>query len=393
MKQDELRARLALCALPGLTDATRLELLRGTGSARAVLHAKAGALDRGQLARLKSPRFQRRIETALRTVSMLDVRVLSPVDPDFPMPAEPIPPPPFLFARGDVGLLSRRCVAIVGTRRSTEYGEDVAAGLAAALARAGVVVISGLARGIDGVAHRAALHAGGSTVAVLGCGIDVAYPREHAELQEEIAERGLLLSEFLPGESPRPYWFLQRNRLIAGLAAATVVVEGGATSGAINTAHHALSAHLPVFGVPGPLGRGTSEGPNALVRDGAHLFTEPIDVLLAIGATGAAVTAVRPAGPGTAATQAAMNPPARPDAFCVEPIPGLGRDAKHVDDIATAWGDSAAAALAKLLDLELDGRVEQLPGMRFRLARRAAEGTPVPRPQATVRTLAGITRP
>jgi DNA processing protein len=378
MTRNEIRARVALCALPGLTDAARLELLRDRGSASAVVRTKGSPLGRHHVALLGSERLQRRIDAVMRTIVSMDVQVLSPVDPDFPVLTEPIPPPPVLFARGDVSLLRRRCVAVVGTRRSTEYGEDVAMELASALARAGVVVISGLARGIDGVAHRAALHAGGTTAAVLGCGIDVTYPRQHADLQEEIAERGLLLSEFLPGEAPRPYWFLQRNRLIAGLAAATVVVEGGARSGAINTAHHALSAHLPVFGVPGPLGRGTSEGPNALVRDGAHLYTEPVDILLAVGVTGTDVAA----GHGTGAADAATptGPAARPDAAGDAPIPGLSRDAKHVDDIAAAWDDSAAVVLTKLLDLELDGLVEQLPGMRFRLTRRAADGASGNRP-------------
>jgi DNA processing protein len=359
MIRDELRARLALRALPGTRDEALLELLARHDTAVAALAAVSGGSDGGARRALQDARFLRKIEYAARRISMLGVRVLLAGEPDFPPLPAPIAPPPVLCARGDLELLKRRCAAVVGTRRSTEYGEDVADELGTALAQAGVPVISGLARGIDGVAHRAALAAGGTTIAVLGNGIDVTYPREHAALQEEIAAAGLLLSEFVPGDPPLPHHFLQRNRLIAGLAAVTVVVEGGARSGAINTATHALAANCDIFAVPGPLGRGTSDGPLALLRDGAQVYTSPVDVLVALG--------ISPAR--EAASGATLPPPALPASRRQRLLDtGLRRTARHVDAIAAAIGESAATTLAGLLELELEGKVQQLPGMHFRIA-------------------------
>jgi DNA processing protein len=373
MSRRELLARLALRALPRMREEERVALLLRHGSACGAVRLLE--TEPARAAALRSPLLQRRVAAAERAVERLGVAVLSPCDDAFPTLPEPIAPPAVLFARGDLTLLARPGVAVVGTRRCTEYGEDVAHELAGTLARAGVVVISGLARGIDAVAHRAALAAGGGTIGVLGCGIDVVYPREHGALHEEIACAGLLLSEFLPGEPPRPHHFLQRNRLIAGYARATVVVEGGRTSGAINTAHHALAAGSTVFGVPGPLGRGTSDGPVALLRDGAHVYTGPADILFEIGAPCRVGSA---AGPPADAPDAAAAGTGTPP----ELLPGLSRDAgrlvghvlrrdaKHIDTIVAAAAGPAADTLSALLELEMAGVVEQLPGMRFRLARR-----------------------
>jgi DNA processing protein len=367
VRRDELYARLALRSLPRLKDEERVELLRRYGSARAVLRTADGAVGRQRAAELRSARLTERVEAAMRVVTRLDLQVLSPGDAAFPPLPEPLPPPPVLFARGDLAVLRLPCAAVVGTRRCTEYGEDIAEELAAALARAGVTVISGMARGIDSVAHRAALAGGGATVAVLGCGMDVVYPRENVGLQEDIGEAGLLLSEFLPGEPPRPHHFLQRNRLIAGYSKAVVVVEGGATSGAINTAHHALAADIPVFGVPGLLGRGTSDGPLRLLRDGALIYTEPLDVLLELGRVGhvaGRAGAEAPVDDASASAPTGLPPQ-------LEQLVRLGvrRESRHVDAISLAAGAPVAEALAGLFELEVAGMVEQLPGMRFRLAR------------------------
>ena len=205
-------------------------------------------------------------------------------DPEYPEPlSELTDPPPRLFALGTLGALRRPCVAIVGTRSATSYGERVTRQLASALADAGATVVSGLARGIDAAAHRAALEAGGSTVAVLGTGVDVAYPAAHHALHAEVARRGLLLSEELPGARPTAGSFPKRNRIIAGLARATIVVEAGVRSGALITANAALDLGRSVAAVPGPIDAPQSAGSNELLRDGAIVINGVADALTLLG--------------------------------------------------------------------------------------------------------------
>jgi DNA processing protein len=194
-------------------------------------------------------------------------------------------PPQQLHLRGagDPALLSRPAVAIVGARACSPYGAQVARMLAGELAAAGLVVVSGLARGIDGEAHRGALEASGHTVAVLGCGIDRDYPAAHAGLARAIAERSLLVSEYEPGVDPAPWRFPARNRIIAGLCAATIVVEARERSGALITADFALDGGREVFAVPGEITSSLSAGTNSLLRLGATPLTSGVDVLESLG--------------------------------------------------------------------------------------------------------------
>jgi DNA processing protein len=194
-------------------------------------------------------------------------------------------PPRALFVRGegDVELLSRPTVAIVGARACSAYGAHVARMLGRDLAAAGLVVVSGLARGVDGEAHRGALEAGGVTVAVLGCGIDRDYPAAHAELARLICDRGLVVSEYGPGVEPAPWRFPARNRIIAGLAAATVIVEARERSGALITADFALEDGREVFAVPGEITGSLAAGTNRLLRQGAIPLTSTEDVLEVFG--------------------------------------------------------------------------------------------------------------
>ena len=194
-------------------------------------------------------------------------------------------PPAGLFVRGAAApeLLARPAVAIVGARACSGYGASVARTLARDLARAGLVVVSGLARGIDAEAHRGALDAGGTTVAVLGCGIDRDYPAAHAELARRIAETGLIVSEYAPGVEPAPWRFPARNRIVAGLCAATVVVEARERSGALITADLALEEGREVFAVPGEITSSLSAGTNDLLKLGASPLTSAADVLSCFG--------------------------------------------------------------------------------------------------------------
>jgi len=194
-------------------------------------------------------------------------------------------PPRRLYLRGEgsVAMLSGPAVAIVGTRSCSPYGAQVARRLGRELAAAGAMVVSGLARGVDAEAHRGALEAGGPTVAVLGCGIDRDYPRAHAALARRIAEVGLLVSEYEPGVEPAPWRFPARNRIIAGLAGVTVIVEARARSGALITADFALEDGREVFAVPGEITSALSRGTNELLRLGAAPLLEAGDVLAALG--------------------------------------------------------------------------------------------------------------
>lgn len=194
-------------------------------------------------------------------------------------------PPPVLWSRGSWATLCEPVVAIVGTRRATSYGQRVTREIATALARGGASIVSGMALGIDGCAHRAALDARGQTIAVLGTGADIAYPRAHTALHREIGERGLLLSELPPGERADPGSFPRRNRIIAALARLTIVVEAPEDSGALITSTHALELGRDVAAVPGPIDVPQSVGANRLLREGAHVITSAADALSLIGLT------------------------------------------------------------------------------------------------------------
>jgi DNA processing protein len=199
-------------------------------------------------------------------------RFLTQSDPDYPSLLKEISDPPLLlYARGRLDILAKTCISVVGTRRPTIYGVQMAEGIAEDLSRRGLCIVSGLARGIDAAAHRGALAAGGSTIAVLGCGIDIVYPREHRRLTEKILENGLLLSEFTPGTSPAPQNFPVRNRIISGLALGTAIIEASEYSGSLITARLAMEQNREVFAIPGNLTSPQSFGPNFLIKQGAKL--------------------------------------------------------------------------------------------------------------------------
>jgi DNA processing protein len=201
-------------------------------------------------------------------------------DPGYPSLLEEIHDPPLiLYARGNLEILGKPCIAIVGTRKPTIYGMQMAQGLAADLAGRGLCIISGLARGIDGCAHRGCIEEKGSTIAVLGCGIDVVYPREHRQLTQKILQNGLLLSEFPPGTSPAPQNFPIRNRIISGLALGTLIVEASEYSGSLITARLAMEQNREVFALPGNLTSPQSFGPNFLIKQGAKLVQTWRDIV------------------------------------------------------------------------------------------------------------------
>lgn len=286
--------------------------------------------------------------SALERADGIRARVLASGDPEYPNRLADLPdPPPILFAIGAVEALNAPCVAIVGTRRATSYGERMTFGLASALARAGVTVISGMARGIDGVAHRAALAAGGRTIAVLGTGVDVAYPTAHRALHADIARRGLLLSEELPGDRATGGSFPKRNRIIAALASVTIVVEAPHRSGALITAAHALDLDRIVAAVPGPIDVPQSAGSNMLLRDGAVMIAEIADALTLMGVS----------VPGTLAREQ-IEAPALADGAQRAVWSALHSPAPDLDALAARASLPARRCLAAVSALELSGAIE-----------------------------------
>ncbi len=262
-----------------------------------------------------------------------------------PLLAQLHDPPPCLHVRGALEILSEPAVAIVGARSCSSYGAQIARKVAREVAVAGVVVVSGMARGIDGEAHRGALAAGGRTVAVLGCGIDRDYPRTHADLARRICEHGGVVSEYPPGVEPAPWRFPARNRIIAGLCLATVVVEARERSGALITADFALELGRDVFAVPGEITAALSAGTNDLLRQGAAPLLSARDVLFALGLEPEA--SALPAVSGAAGAVLAV-------------LADGARDADEVGRLADLRGPDVAAAL---VELELAGLVVGAEGV------------------------------
>jgi DNA processing protein len=265
-----------------------------------------------------------------------------------PLLAEIHDPPRALFLRGAgaTDLLAHPCVAIVGARACSPYGAQVARMLGRELAAAGVVVVSGLARGVDGEAHRGALEAEGLTIAVLGCGIDRDYPAVHAELARRICERGLVISEYDPGVEPAPWRFPARNRIIAGLAAATVIVEARERSGALITADFALEEGREVFAVPGEITGALAAGTNRLLRHGAAPLTASDDVLEVFGRS-------RVQGPSTI----------EPGADAAHVLGLLADGAATADELARTSGLAPGRLAAALAELELVGAAAGADGV------------------------------
>ena len=321
-----------LCTLPGLSRAFATSI-------------KATPLSAGQ--------------QVLDNAAALGVRVFLPWDQEFPMLLREIPdPPPILFALGDVSLLRRPSAAIVGSRDHTAYGAEVCRSVSAAAASAGVVIVSGMARGLDAVAHTAALDTG-TTVGVLGNGHGVIYPSANRKLYERVAAGGLLLSEFPPGERPHAGSFPRRNRLISGLSRVTVVIEAAAGSGALITAGTALDQGREVMAVPGNITSTVSVGTNRLIRDGAAPLLDPGDLLEHFPEL------VQPAGAslargGPEPLPATLSDAERELAGLVGPAP------VHPDELAGRCRMPIGEVLGILSGLEIAGVVEQGPGRVFR---------------------------
>ncbi len=361
-QQTQWRSWLALRLVRGVGNVTYRELLERFGTPQAIFAASPADLTaagaHAEVARAIATFDQwQAVETELKKIARAGARLVTRADQEYPVNLTHLhDPPPFLYVRGSFVPEDRIAIAIVGSRFASPYGKGVARDLARGLAEKGVAIVSGLARGIDAEAHRAALAAGGRTVAVLGSGLDIIYPSEHKSLAAEIPAHGAVVSEFSLGSKPDAMHFPYRNRVISGLTLGTVVVEAAENSGSLITARCALEQNREVFAVPGPITTSRSRGSHRLIKDGAKLVEGIDDILNEIA------PALAPPHP---------TPPTAP-AVPLEPHEALlvrlfDGEPLHVDTLIARSGLSAARVLEVLLGMELKGVVTQLPGTHFTL--------------------------
>lgn len=370
MHSDDYVGWLALAMTPGLGARLAGRLLREFGSPDAVFSASLTAIEaqRVPAAVAQAVHSRQPLSDAARELAKAQAagcRLLTWDEPHYPACLREIyDPPPLLYLRGNIELLNKHLISIVGARRPTPYGNQMAERLGKDLADRGLVVVSGLARGIDASAHRGALKsAAGATIGVLGCGIDVVYPKENKKIFEEIMDRGVLISEFPMGTFPAPQNFPIRNRVIAGIGLGVVVVEGEQYSGSLITARLAMEFGREVFGVPGNVTQPSSFGPNQLIKQGAKLVTSWEDVIeelpTPVRAELIPVETVSPAE-RAALVQEGLSVAERPLYELLS-----ADQSRHVDDLVEQSGLSSSEVLAALFDLELRGVVRQLPGKQF----------------------------
>lgn len=379
----EVRALLLLEATPGIGLRRLRSLVEAFGSGAAALRAPHHAFARLAGRRASEARLAvaaaRTVDAALERGRSAGIQTVAWDDQRYPRRLLHLAdPPPVLFIQGDAGLLSRGGVTIIGSRRATARGREVAAELAGALGRHGVCVISGLALGIDAAAHRGALASGGGTLAVLGSGVDRPSPRSHDRLARRISQTGLLVSEFLPGTPPRPHHFPRRNRVLAALSEAVVVVEAGVRSGTLITVEHALDLGIDVLAVPGPEHRSSCAGSNRLLTEGAQPLSDPesfaAEFARAIG-VGTAGSGSRPGRGAARARTVSGEGPFPGEGVSPASAPSLGpvlaaldRDAATLEQLLERTGLPVPSVVSVLSELEILGRVEQGPGRRYRRA-------------------------
>lgn len=375
MLSDSQRDWLTLALVPGVGTTLFVRLLARFRAPSEVLHASEAALEEvvgANLAqRIRTYKEFVDVDAQERAMAKYDVRFITMEDPAYPARlAEIYDPPLALFVRGDLYESDQYCVAIVGTRHATAYGLRVAAKLGGELAARGITVISGMAQGIDAAAHRGALETGGRSIAVLGCGVDIVFPAENADLMHSIIQHGCVISPFPMGMNALKGNFPQRNRIISGLALGTVVVEAPPGSGALITARHAVEQGREVFAVPGQVGQRTSMGPHALIREGAKLVESLEDILMELDIPPSLrrpAPAIKSDTPATPA--AAQTAPKAPESVLSEVekdiLATLSPDGSFVDEIALACRISISEALSSLTLLELKGLVRQFSGKRF----------------------------
>jgi DNA processing protein len=370
MELDTSLSWLALALTPGLASRLSARLLREFGSPEEVFRAP---LTRLEACRLPAPVAQavfkkqsfKRAEKELALTRRIDrCHLVNWSDSEYPQSLLQIyDPPVMLYVRGDPQVLNLPSIGIVGTRRPTLYGTQMAERLGRELAARGLVLVSGMARGIDAIGHQGAMAVNGRAVGVLGTGVDVCYPKENRKLYEKVLERGAIISEFPLGTHPAPENFPIRNRIVAGMPLGVVVVEGAQYSGSLITARLAMEFGREVFGVPGNVTQPVSFAPNQLIKQGAKLVTNGADVIeeLPTPVRAALVQAEQPEEEQRNLLAAASLNSSEKKLYDL-----LSTDEpKHIDEIVESSGLNSSEVLATLFDLEMKGIIRQSPGKQF----------------------------
>jgi DNA processing protein len=352
---------IGLSSVPGVGRSTFRKLVAHFGSPERVLSARPNAfkeiagLSDKVIKALVSFAWREPAEQELARATEADVVIITVDQPEYPDSLRTIPDPPlYLYVKGSLKPQDVHAIALVGTRKPTQYGRSITYRISSDLARAGFTIVSGLARGIDTQAHRGALSAGGRTIGVLGCGVDIAYPPENKELLAEISQNGAIVTEYPFGAGPEAGYFPARNRIISGLSRGTVIIEAAEDSGSLITAKNALQQNRKLFAVPGNIGSATSRGPNNLIKQGAALIESADDILKYLG----------------------RQTPNSRETSQSEPSPVLSQDEKriyqcitdepkHIDTLLIESRSSAGKLSGVLINLELKGLAKQLPGKYF----------------------------
>jgi DNA processing protein len=361
---------LALTMTPGIAARLSARLLREFGSPEGVFRASLTGLESCNLpaptaqAIFKKQFFWRAEKEVLALRSIGGARLVHWKEPEYPQNLLQIyDPPVMLYVRGDATILNSPSLSIVGTRRPTVYGMQIAERMGRDLASRGLTIVSGLARGIDAIAHKGATGVGGRAIGVLGTGIDVCYPKENKKLYEKVLERGAILSEFPTGSHPAPENFPVRNRIIAGMPLGVVIVEGKEHSGSLITARLAMEFGREVYGVPGNVTQEVSFAPNQLIKQGAKLVTSADDVIeeLPTPIRAALIQAEQmESGQRNLLAAEGLNPTAKKIYELLS-----HEDSRHIDDIVETSGLNSSEVLATLFEMEMKGLVRQLPGKQF----------------------------
>ena len=322
---------------------------------------KQAGLDKGSIRAITAWRPKISLEAEMEELERCEVKALTIHSPGYPARLKEIYDyPPVLYVRGELLPEDEWCLAVVGTRRATVYGRQVTEEIVADLARNKITIVSGLAKGIDSIAHRSALEAGGRSLAVFACGLDTVYPAENADLARRLLRQGTLISEYPLGTKPRPDNFPRRNRILSGLSLGVLVIEAGETSGAMITAHLAAEQDREVFAIPGSILSPASRGANQLIQEGAKLVRDYTDILEELN-----LTAV--------AQQLEMKeiiPASETESLLLKQ---LGAEPTHIDEVCRSSGLPAATVSSALAMMELKGLVKQVGGMNYSLAREVRE--------------------
>ncbi|MBI4180749.1 MAG: DNA-protecting protein DprA [Chloroflexi bacterium] len=322
---------------------------------------KHSGLDDGSIRTIISWRARISLETEMEKLESYGVKTITYHDHDYPSRLKEIYDyPPIIYLRGSLLPEDEWCLSVVGTRRATAYGRQVTEEIVADLVRSKITIVSGLAKGIDSVAHQSALEAGGRSLAVFACGLDTVYPSENANLARRIMQQGAIISEYPLGTKPKPEHFPRRNRIMSGLSLGVLVVEAGDTSGAMITAHMALEQNREVFAIPGSILSPASLGTNHLIQEGAKLVSDYTDILEELNLT-------------VVAHQVEMKeliPPSDTESLLLRQ---LGTEPTHIDAVCRSSGLPVATVSSTLAMLELKGLVKQVGAMNYTLAKEARQ--------------------